>query len=75
MCILLFDRFGYTDELVFRRVIFVDDDNAFKQEPLGVVFVETVFFPVIVVAAHEAVVAVVWMPSIQPPFAVAARRI
>ena len=75
MCILLFDRFGYTDELVFRRVIFVDDDNAFKQEPLGVVFVETVFFPVIVVVAHEAVVAVVWMPSIQPPFAVAARRI
>ena len=75
MCILLFDRFGYTDELVFRRVIFVDDDNAFKQEPLGVVFVETVFFPVIVVVAHEAVVAVVWMPSIQPPFAVAARPI
>jgi len=55
LCVLSFDRLGDTDELVFLCVKFVDDDNAFKQEPLGVVFVETVFFPVIVVVAHEAV--------------------
>ncbi len=74
--ILSLDRLGYTDELVFVCVIFVEDDNAFKQEPLGVVFVEIVFifFPVIVLA-HKAVMALVWMPSIQPPFAEAARLI
>ena len=76
-CILSFDRLGYTDELVLLCVVFVEDDNAFKHEPLGVVFVEIVFifFPVIIVVAHEAVVALVWMPSKKPPFAVAARLI
>ncbi len=74
--ILSFDRLGHTDELVFLCVIFVDDDNAFKQEPLGVVFIDIVFifFPIFVLA-HKAVVAMVGMPSIQPPLAVAARLI
>ena len=77
MCILSFDRLGYADELVFLCVIFVDDDNAFKQEPLNVVFVGSVFifFPVIIVLAHKAVVALVWVPSKKPPFAVAVRLI
>ena len=65
-CSLPFVLLGDADELVLRCIIFVDDGNAFKQEPLGVVFVEIVFifFPVIVVFAHKAVVALVWMPSI-----------
>ena len=68
---------GYTDELVFLCFIFVEDDNAFKQALLGVVFVEIVFifFPVIIVLAHKAVVAFVGVPSKKPPFAVAARLI
>ena len=74
MCILSFDRLGYADEPVFLCVMFVDDNNAFKQEPLGVVFVEIVF-TVIVVLAHKAVMALVGMPAIQPPFAEAVRLI
>ena len=68
MCVLSFDRLGDMDELVFVCVIFVDDDNASKQEPLGVVFVEIVFifFPIIVLA-HKAVAALFGMPPIQPP--------
>jgi hypothetical protein len=65
---LSFDRLGYADEIVFICVIFVDDDDAFKQKPIGVVFVEIVaiFVPIIVVA-HKAEVALVGVPSIQPP--------
>jgi hypothetical protein len=49
------------DGLVFLCVIFVEDDNAFKQEALGVVFVGSVFifFPVIIVLAHKAAVVLV----------------
>ena len=53
--------------------MFVDDGNAFKHEPPDVVFVEIVcvFVPVIVVFAHQAEVALVGMPAIQPAGGVA----
>jgi hypothetical protein len=58
-------------------ILSFEDDNAFKQALLRVVFIDIVFifFPVIVILAHKAVVALVGMPSIQPPFAEAVRLI